>query len=453
MPHVDRRPRTVRRSAFRIPACVAAAALLALVPSRVVAQAARALPARAANGFSSERLARIDHFLQQYVDSNRVGGLVALVMRDGKVAYQRAVGWSDRESRRQMSADAMFRIASQSKAITSTAILMLVEEGKIALGDTVSRFIPAFARTTVASRADSGRTLLPARRQITIRDLLTHTAGISYGGEPFIAAQYEAKGLGRAAGNGWYTADKSEPICETMERLATLPFVSQPGEAFVYGYNTDILGCVVERASGIPLDEFVRSRITGPLGMPDTYFFVPPAKAARLVTLYMGDSTGRVARAPEGSRGQGHYVEGPRRNFSGGAGMISTARDYARFLQMVLNRGELDGVRILSPRMVDLMTTNQSGTLFSQSGIGFGLGFETVDRLGASGMYSVGSFGWGGAYGSTYMVDPAERMIVVFMINQMPLRSDVASKFPTLVYQALTDVAPRAGWTERSAPR
>jgi len=431
---------------------VAAAALLAVAPSPAVAQAARATAVRASNGFSAERLARIDRFLQQYVDSSRVGGAVALVIRDGQVAYQRAVGWSDRESRRPMTADAMFRIASQSKAITSTAILMLVEEGKIALGDPVSRFIPAYSRTTVAPRADSGRTVVPARRQITIHDLLTHTAGISYGGEPFLAAQYEAKGLGRAAGNGWYTADKAEPVCETMERLAALPFVAQPGEAYVYGYNTDILGCVVERASGIPLDEFIRSRITGPLGMSDTYFFVPPAKAARLVTLYMNDRTGRILRAPEGSRGQGHYVEGPRRNFSGGAGMISTARDYARFLQMVLNRGELDGVRILSPRMIDLMTTNQSGTLFPQAGMGFGLGFEIVDRLGAKGMYSIGSFGWGGAYGSTYMVDPVERMIVVFMINQMPMRSDVASKFPTLLYQALTDVAPRPGWPMRNAP-
>ncbi|HEU4720061.1 MAG TPA: serine hydrolase domain-containing protein [Gemmatimonadaceae bacterium] len=440
------------RRIARIAALSGALALVA-APSRAVAQAARAVPSsRTSHGFAADRLARIDRFLQQYVDSNRIGGAVALVLRDGQVAYQRAVGWTDRESSRPMTADAMFRIASQSKAITSAAILVLVEEGKIALGDPVSRFIPAYARTTVASHADSGRTMVPARRQITIHDLLTHTAGISYGGEAHVAAQYQASGLGRAAGSGWYTADKSELVCETMERLATLPFVAQPGEAYVYGYNTDILGCVVERASGVPLDEFIRTRITGPLGMSDTYFFVPSAKAARLVTLYMNDSTGRVARAPEGSLGQGHYVDGPRRNFSGGAGIVSTARDYARFLQMMLNRGELDGVRILSPRMVDLMTTNQSGTLYSQNGMGFGLGFETVERLGGKGVYSVGSFGWGGAYGSSYMVDPVERLVLVFMINQMPLRTDVASKFPTLVYQALTDLAPRSGWPTRLAP-
>ena len=435
----------------RARASVAAFAFVTLA-SPLAAQPSRAPVARASNGFSAERLARVDRFLQQYVDSNRIGGAVALVLRDGQVAYQKSVGWIDRESRRPMTADAMFRIASQSKAITSTAVLMLVEEGKIALGDPVSRFIPAYARTTVASRADSGR-IVPARRQITIQDLLTHTAGISYGGESWIATQYAAKGLGPSAGNGWYTADKTEPVCETMERLATLPFVSQPGEAYVYGYNTDILGCVVERASGLALDEFIRTRITGPLGMTDTYFFVPTAKASRLVTLYMNDSTGRLARAPEGSRGQGHYVEGPRRSFSGGAGIVSTARDYARFLQMILNRGEIDGVRILSPRSVDLMTSNQTGTLFSQNGRGFGLGFEVVERLGANGYFSVGSFGWGGAYGSTYTVDPVERLVVVFMINQMPNRSDVASKFPTLVYQALTELAPRAGWPARAASR
>ncbi|MFL5618683.1 MAG: serine hydrolase domain-containing protein [Gemmatimonadaceae bacterium] len=454
MPHPLSSPRTRSFLSRRLRAAAAALAFVA-VAAPLAAQPSRASVVRASNGFSAERLARVDRFLQQYVDSNRIGGAVALVIRDGQVAYQKSVGWIDRESRRPMTSDAMFRIASQSKAITSTAILMLVEEGRIALGDTVSRFIPAYAHTMVASRSDSGRTVVPARRQITIQDLLTHTAGISYGGERWIADQYAAKGLGPAAGNGWYTADKTEPVCQTMERLATLPFIAQPGEAFVYGYNTDILGCVVERASGLSLDEFIRTRITSPLGMTDTYFFLPPAKASRLVTLYMNDSTGRAARAPEGSRGQGHYVEGPRRSFSGGAGIVSTARDYARFLQMILNRGEIDGVRILSPRSVDLMTSNQIPAIYAQnaSGKGFGLGFETVERVGASGYYSAGSFGWGGAYGSTYMVDPAERMIVVFMINQMPNRTDVASKFPTLVYQALTDIAPRAGWPARPTGR
>src|SRR6185369_10337838 len=375
------------------------------------------------------------------VDSGRVGGAVALVLRDGQPIYQKSVGWLDRESNRPMTSDAIFRIASQSKAITSTAILMLVEEGKIALTDPVRRFIPEYARTTVALAADSGHNPVPAKRRITIKDLLTHTSGISYGTDAIVAKQYEAKALGPAAGWGWYTADKEEPICTSMERLASLPFVAQPGEAFVYGYSIDVLGCVVERASGMPLDEFIRTRITAPLGMNDTYFFLPPAKRARLVTVY-ADSAGKMYRAPEGARGQGHYVDGPRKNFSGGAGLVSTARDYARFLSMILNHGEMNGVQYLSPKMVDLMTTNQIGSLYP-AGQGFGLGFESVERLGANGLASVGSFGWGGAYGSNYKVDPAEGLVIVFMINQLPNRTDIASKFPTMVYQAL--VAPRAG--------
>ena len=388
-------------------------------------------------GFSTDRLARIDRFMQQYVDSNKIGGAVGLVLRDGKVAYERSVGWSDRESGQRMTSDAIFRIASQSKAFTSTAILMLVEEGRIALTDPVSRFIPAYAHTTVALRADSGRVPVPAKRQITIKDLLTHTAGISYGTDDYIAQRYAARQLGPAAGWGWYTADKEEPVCTSMESLASLPFVAQPGEAFVYGYNIDILGCVVERASGIPLDEFFRTRITTPLALNDTYFFLPTTKRNRLVTLY-ADSVDRVVRAPDGPRGQGNYVDGPRKSFAGGAGLVSTAHDYARFLQMIMNRGELDGVRYLSPKMVDLMITNQI-SVYGNAGKGFGLGFETVERAGADGLASVGTFGWGGAYGSIYKVDPKEGLVIVFMINQLPNRSDIAAKFPTLVYQALVE--------------
>jgi len=411
---------------------------LAYLPSPLRAQSTAAAPKpRIEAGFASDRLARIDQFLQRYIDENQIAGAVGLVMRDGRMVYQRAVGWADKEAGRRMTPDAIFRIASQSKALTSTAILALVEEGKIGLEDPVSRYIPQFAHTTVAIRSDTGRVIVPAKRAITIRDLLTHTAGISYGTDPLVAPLYAAKGLGPAAGWGWYTADKNEPICATIERLATLPFVAQPGEAFVYGYNTDILGCVVERASGLALDEFIRTRITGPLGMKDTFFFLPPAKRQRLAAVYSSDSAGHAERAPNGPRGQGDYVDGPRRSFAGGAGLLSTAHDYARFLQMLLNGGELDGVRILSPKTIDLMTSNQVGTLFDQSGRGFGLAFATVDRLGADGLASVGAWGWGGAYGSNYKVDPKEHLVMVFMIQQLPNRADVASRFPTLVYQAL----------------
>jgi len=380
-----------------------------------------------------ERVERIDRALQRYVDENRIGGAVALVLRDGQPVYERAVGWSDKEAGRRMTTDTIFRIASQTKAITSTAILSLVEEGKLTLTDPVSRVIPQFAKTTVAS----GGSIVPAKRAITIRDLLTHTAGISYGTEPAIASQYEAKGLGPAAGLGWYTADKDEPVCATMERLATLPFVAQPGEQWVYGYNTDILGCVVERASGMSLDAFVKTRITDPLRMTDTQFFLSAAQRNRLAAVYASGDDALIRRAPDGPRGQGNYVDGPRRSFSGGAGLLSTARDYGRFLEMIRRGGELDGVRILAPRTVRLMTTNQVGTLHSATGLGFGLGFETTDRYGANGMDSEGAFGWGGAYGSVYRVDPEAKLVMVLMIQLLPNTTDIRTVFPTLVYQAL----------------
>jgi len=410
--------------------------------ARAAGQAQHAAPAPST--FSAERLARIDAVLQQYVDENRLAGAVALVLRDGQTAYEKAVGWSDKEAGRRMAPTTIFRIASQTKAITSAAVLVLLEEGKLTLNDPVSRYIPSFANSKVAIRNDAAAPgtapeIVPARRPITIRDLLTHTAGISYGTDRHVAPMYEAKGLGPAAGFGWYTADKSEPVCDTMERLGTLPFVAQPGEAWVYGYNTDILGCIVEKASGSPLDAFVKTRITGPLGMKDTQFFLPAEQRDRLAAVYTIGADGKIARAPDGPRGQGNYVEGPRKSFAGGAGLLSTARDYSRFLEMTRNGGVLDGVRILSPRTIALMTTNQIGALHSPNGLGFGLGFETTDRYGANGLDSEGAYGWSGAYATMYRVDPEARLVLVLMVQVVPNTSDIGRKFPTLVYQALTE--------------
>ncbi|MBK6798948.1 MAG: beta-lactamase family protein [Acidobacteria bacterium] len=409
-------------------------------PAGQAASVGRATPSKKENSpFSKDRLQRIDRVMQQYVDENRLAGAVALVLRDGRPVYERAFGWSDKEAGLRMTTDTIFRIASQTKAITSAAILSLVEQGKIVLTDPVSRFIPEFAKTTVAQGKDSAGAVVPAKRQITIKDLLTHTAGISYGTQPNVASLYEAKGLGPAAGNGWYTADKKEGICRTMERLASLPFIAQPGESWVYGYNTDILGCVVERAAGIPLDQFIRTQITDPLGMKDTQFYLPIRQRQRLAAVYASGSDGLITRAPEGSKGQGDYVNGPRQSYAGGAGLLSTAHDYARFLEMIRNGGALDGVRILSPRAVKLMTTNQIGSLAPEEGLGFGLGFQTTDRFGASGLAPVGAFGWGGAYGTVYSVDPEARLVMVLMIQLMPNRTDIGRVFPTLVYQALVE--------------
>jgi CubicO group peptidase (beta-lactamase class C family) len=393
----------------------------------------------AANGLtiSKERLSRIDSVFQQYIDEGRLAGAVLLVLQEGEPVYERAFGWRDKEAGARMSPDAVFRIASQSKALTSAAILILLEEGKLTLTTPVSRFISEYAQTQVALNKDGRAELVAAKRPITIRDLLSHTSGYSYGTEPHIAAMYEAKGLGPAAGHGWYTADKNEPICATMARLGTLPTVAQPGEAYVYGYNTDILGCVVERASGQSLERFLQARILDPLGMKDTHFFLPAQKRERLAVVYGSDANGKAVRAPEGSKGQGHYVEGPRVNFSGGAGLLSTAQDYARFLEMIRNDGEWKGKRILGPRAVALMRTNQVGELHSKTGQGFGYGFQTIDRYGANGLEGVGSFGWGGAYGSVYRVDPQAKLTSVLMIQLMPNDTDTREKFLTLVYQAL----------------
>ena len=388
-------------------------------------------------GLAPDRVAVIDRSLQRYVDDNRIAGIVALVLQDGKPVYEKAFGWADKEAGRRMTTDTIFRIASQTKALTSVAIMQLIEDGRLSLARRAGDFLPTFAKTTVATaKMASGVVTEPARRPITIRDLLTHTAGISYGTDSVVSDLYAAKGLGPAAGFGWYTADKDEPVCTTMERLGTLPFVAQPGEKWVYGYNTDILGCIVEKVSGMPLDEYLRTRIIAPLGMTDTQFFLPAADRARLAAVY-ASKDGTYERAPDGARGQGHYADGPRKNFAGGAGLLSTARDYARFLEAIRLGGTVDGVRLLSPRSVRLMASNQVGTLHSSTGLGFGLGFETTDRFGASGMQSEGSFGWGGAYGSVYRIDPDEKLVMVLMIQLIPNGSDIREAFPNLVYQAL----------------
>ena len=262
----------------------------------------------AAPGFSSERLSRIDSAFARALDRREIEGAVILVLRDGQTAYERAFGWADREEGRQMRTNAIFRIASQTKAITSVAVMSLVEEGRIALTDPVSRFIPEFARTTVLQHASSGYAVVVAQRPITIHDLLTHTAGISYGTDSGLAQFYRAKGLGPAAGYGWYTGDKDEPICETMERLASLPFAAQPGARFVYGYNTDILGCVVERASGMSLADFIDQRITVP-----------------------EDARHALLRAARRSRTIGHGVRDERRGQRGaGRGRPTRTRELRR---------------------------------------------------------------------------------------------------------------------------
>ena len=392
-------------------------------------------------GMSSERLDRLTTALEEYVDQARLAGVAAIVLRDGNVVYDEAVGYRDREADAQMETDAIFRIASQTKAIVSTAILMLQEEGKLLISDPVSKYLPAFRSTTVAEPRDGGGgyDIVAAERPITLRHLLTHTAGIGYGSGPG-GDRWEAAGI-----TGWYFGHRDEPVQETVSRMPSLPFQAQPGEAFVYGYNTDILGAVIEVVSGQTLDAFLRERILEPLDMRDTHFYLPPAKRGRLATVY--GFSGNLTRAPDGPgmQTQGQYVDGPRRSFSGGAGLLSTTRDYARFLQMMLNGGELNGVRILSPTTVDLMTQNHIPHIDRGPGTGFGLGFSIRTDVGAAGQPgSVGEFGWGGAYHSTYWADPVENLVVVYLTQVIPAQGlDDQAKLRALVYGSITE--SRAG--------
>jgi CubicO group peptidase (beta-lactamase class C family) len=401
---------------------------------------AQALPQAATPesvGLSSARVARLGAVMKEYADKGRVPGLVTLVLRRGRVAHFEAHGRQDLEKNVAMQKDTIFRIASQSKAVTSVAALMLMEEGRLLLNDPVSRFIPGFKKTTVAvappvgAAPNSPVAIVASKREITIRDLLTHTAGLSYGGGP-AAAQWKAAGL-----DTFYFADKDETIGSAIDRLATLPMDAQPGEKYIYGYNTDILGSVVERASGVPLDEFFRTRIFEPLKMKDTSFFLPKDQRARLATVY-STKDGGLVRAGEPMLGQGDYVDGPRKCFSGGAGLLSTATDYARFLQMLLNGGELDGVRLLSPTTVKLATVNHVGSLFRETS-GFGLGFEVIEDLGKWGRPgSVGGYGWGGAYHTVYWVDPKEELVAVLMTQLLPAdQSTLHETFRALVYASI----------------
>ncbi len=388
-------------------------------------------------GLSGPRVERLTSFMRDSVARDQIAGAVVVIARAGKIAVLEPVGWMDVEKRLPMRKDTIFRMASMTKAVTSVAAVMLMEEGRLRLADPVSKYLPAFTSTTVLvpGPAGSGRYgAAPARREITIRDLLTHTAGISYGSGPADAA-YKAAGL-----FGWYLADKAEPIGPLMERLATLPFAAQPGERFVYGYSTDVLGAVIEKASGTTLDEFVRTRIFEPLKMVDSAFFLPKEKRDRLAVVYALGADGRIARAPEGGTGQGEFIDGPRACFGGGAGLLSTAADYTRFLQMLLNGGELDGARLLGPKSVEMMTSNQVGKLYREDGsLGFGLGFETTEDVGAAGRPdSLGAFGWGSAYYSKYWVDPREKLVAVFLTQLNPAGNlDVQDKFRYLVYQAI----------------
>ncbi len=388
-------------------------------------------------GVSTDRLARIDAVLEQLVEEERLPGATLVIARRGHIVYARAFGYRDREAESPLEITDLFRIASQTKAVISVGVMILQEQGRLLIDQDLSDFIPEFDGTTVAVKNEEGSyETVPANRNITVRDLLTHTAGIGYGSGPG-AERWEEAGI-----QGWYFADRDEPIAATVERMGNLPMDAQPGERFVYGYATDILGVVIERASGMPLDEFLRDEILDPLGMADTHFYVPREKADRLTVVYSVTEKNGMVRAPEPGHmvGQGMYLEGPRKSFSGGAGLVSTAGDYARFLEALRRGGVINGVRILSPKTVQLMTVDHAHDAWEGGG-GFGLGFGITEEIGWNGLPgSPGAYSWGGAYHSTYWVDPAEELVVSYMTQVIPAQGlDDHQRLRALVYQALVD--------------
>ena len=385
---------------------------------------------------SEERLIRIDKMLQQSIDSGWIAGAVGFIARDGKIVYDKSFGVNDIETKTPMRRDDIFRIASQTKAITSVAVMMLFEEGKFLLDDPISKYIPEFANPRVLDKfneKDSTYITIQANREVTIRDLLTHTSGIDYAGigSKNMRAIYAKSGFpGGFGSNKMVLGDK-------IRILGKLPLVHQPGERFTYGLNLDVLGYLVEVLSGESLDIFFHKHIFEQLGMNDTYFYVPSSKAQRLVKVSVEDKNHHLINDNV------DFVNYPLVDgtyYSGGAGLSSTIKDYATFLQMLLNNGEYNGKRLLARHTVELMTTNQIGDL-NLGRNKFGLGFEITTINGQAKLgISEGSFAWGGYFATTYWADPKERLVCLLFMQQSPLKhSEIQDKFRSLVYQAIND--------------
>ncbi len=388
-------------------------------------------------GMCAARLGRLDSVMQQYVDRGTFAGIVTLVARRGQVAQLGTYGCQDLESRRPMAADTIFQIYSMTKPVTSAAVMMLCEEGRLRLADPLSRYLPEFKEARVmAGRPDGGYDLVPAHREVTLHDLLTHSGGLSYGSDE------------RSALDALYRAfserqeKELEPVLETRIldfARARLPLAFQPGTAFRYSVSIDVLGYIVQLAAGQPFEEFLQERIFDPLGMPDTGFWIPPEKASRLAVIYTPDGAGGLKPANPNSA---EALTRPTRNPSGGGGLLSTAPDYFRFGQMLLNKGELDGVRLLGRQTVEWMLQNhlpQGLYPMDQVANGFGLGGAVLLYPGLSHRPgSPGKFGWGGAANTEWWIDPAEELNCLLMLQYVPCFTiPVVEDFAQLVYQAL----------------
>jgi CubicO group peptidase (beta-lactamase class C family) len=402
------------------------------------------------HGLDRERLSRIDDYINQQIRAKHISGANALLIRNGEVVYNKSFGYADIESKRKMQSDDIFRIASQTKAITGLAAMMLWEEGKFLLDDPISKYIPEFKNPQVLvafNEKDSSYTVRPASREITVRDLFRHTSGLSYQllyiGDNRMAAIYTKAGVPGLIGFPGTT------LAEKMKVLAKLPLLHNPGETFTYGLSVDVLGYLVEIWSGQSLDAFFRSRIFEPLEMHDTYFNLPKEKKNRLVSLYQPMPDGKLVKVdyPIYDNGNASYPTETRTYFSGGGGLSATIGDYAKLLTLFLQKGVYKTRRLLSPATVELMLTNQL-----QDGVGtsptppmpdnfqFGLGFELEtaknDYLAPM---SIGSFMWAGAFGTYYWVDPKENLIGLFYTQEFvsPYWGDQQDEFKIVTYQAI----------------
>ena len=387
-----------------------------------------------AAGFSSERLMRIRPVLQRYVDEKKLAGILSLIARGGKIVHCEKVGWADIEAVKPMQEDTIFRIYSMSKPITTTAVMMLYEEGRFRLTDPVWQYIPAFKDLKVLDNtAGSGVRYVPLNRPITIHDLLTHTAGLSYGFEDNVYIDELVRK------NVWAVMDTKPDVTleEMIGFITQLPLANQPGTFFRYSLATDVLGYLVQLVAGRPFEDFLKQCIFEPLGMVDTAFYVPAEKVGRFSAVYGPDEKlGLKVVDPVNNP----KSLNPPTCCSGGGGLVSTAGDYLRFCQMLLNGGELEGTRLLGRKTVELMMTNNlpKGVLLDD-GSGFGLGGAVVLDLGLTkGLGSAGTYTWGGAANTNFWIDPKEDLIGILMLQFMPGDTyPVVADFHTLTYQAM----------------
>jgi CubicO group peptidase (beta-lactamase class C family) len=391
------------------------------------------------NGISMERLARIDQTLNEYVAKGYIPGAVALIVRNGKIVYEKSFGFSDVESKATLKSDNIFRIASQSKAITSLAVMMLWEEGKFTLDEPINKYIPEFKNPKVLvafNEKDSSYTSTPAKGEITIRQLLTHSSGIGYasiGTKEFNAIAAKAR-----VPSGIGIGNTTDVLADKMKILGSLPLRHHPGEDWTYGLNSDVLGYLVEVLSGLTFNDFLQQRIFKPLGMNDTYFYLPKEKQNRLVGLYENKDDKLSKAGIIYDKVNPNYPNTDGKYFSGGAGLSSTVEDYAKFLQLFLNKGEYNGVRLLGRKTVELMLTNQLQPPITER-VGLGFGLETPENDYRS-PYSIGSFSWGGAFSTSYWADPKEKIIALIFTNIYNNKhGELAEKYKALVYQSIVD--------------